>query len=69
METIGNRLKTERKKQKLTQTEISSMLKITQATYNGYERDKHLPDIITLCKLADILKTSTDYLLGRYTKQ
>lgn len=66
METLGNRLKKERKKQKITQKKIAEELNIHQVTYQGYEKDKHKPDIDTLSKLADILKTSTDYLLGRY---
>lgn len=66
METLGNRLKTERKKQNMTQEEMSKLLNINRVTYQGYESDKHKPDIDTLSKLADVLKTSTDYLLGRY---
>lgn len=68
METLGNRLKNKRKAKKMTQEEISKHLNIHQVTYQGYESDKHKPDIDTLSKLADILETSTDYLLGRYGK-
>lgn len=66
METLGNRLKAKRKAMKMTQEEISKKLNIHQVTYQGYEAGKHKPDIDTLAKLADILETSTDYLLGRY---
>lgn len=66
METLGNRLKAKRKVMKMTQEELSKLLNINRVTYQGYESDKHKPDIDTLAKLADILETSTDYLLGRY---
>ena len=66
METLGNRLKSKRLSRKMTQEELSKLLNINRVTYQGYETDKHKPDIDTLAKLADILETSTDYLLGRY---
>lgn len=64
--TIGEKLKECRKNKKMTQQEVAELLNIKQATYNGYENDKHLPDIKTLIKLADIYKTSLDYITGRY---
>ena len=51
---------------KLTQTQIAEKLNISQVTYLGYEKDKHLPDIKTLALLAEELHTSMDYLAGRY---
>ncbi len=66
MESLGGRLKDRRTTMKLTQVQIAKLLDINQVTYQGYEKDKHYPDIFTLSKLADILHTSTDYLLGRY---
>ena len=66
MPTLGNKLKTKRKAMNLTQENIAEKLNINRVTYQGYEKDKHKPDIDTLAKLADILETSTDYLLGRY---
>ncbi len=68
METLGSRLKARRKECELTQVQIAEKLNINQVTYLGYEKDKHKPDVDTLAKLADILHTSTDYLLGRYSK-
>lgn len=68
METLGNRLKAKRTARKMTQEEMSKQLNINRVTYQGYETDKHKPDIDMLSKLADILETSTDYLLGRYGK-
>ena len=66
MQTLGQRLKQCRLKSKFIQQDIAEQLDINRTTYHGYEADKHLPDVYTLAKLADILQTSTDYLLGRY---
>lgn len=66
METLGYKLKSKRKSKKLTQQKIAEKLNINRVTYQRYETNKHKPDIDTLSKLADILETSTDYLLGRY---
>lgn len=66
METLGYKIKRKRKSKKLTQQKITEKLNINRVTCQGYETDKHKPDIDTLSKLADILETSTDYLLGRY---
>ena len=68
MNTLGNRLKQGRQKLNLTQQGIADLLGLNRVTFQGYEKDKHLPDVYTLAKLADILQTSTDYLLGRYDK-
>ena len=66
-ETLGARLKILREKSGMTQEEIAAICNIHQATYNGYEKDRRKPDLETLTKLADVLQTSTDYLLGRYS--
>lgn len=66
MNSLGNRLKERRKEHNLTQKQIAELLNINQVTYQGYETDKHLPDVISLRKLSDILHTTMDYLAGRY---
>lgn len=68
LKTFGNRLKERRKELNFTQETLSKALNINRVTYQGYETDKHKPDIETLVKLADILHTSTDFLLGRYER-
>ena len=62
-ETLGARLKILREKSGMTQEEIAAICNIHQATY----KDRRKPDLETLTKLADVLQTSTDYLLGRYS--
>lgn len=68
MNTFGKRLKFRRKELNLTQKIIAERLNINRVTYQGYEADKHKPDIETLARIADELQTSTDYLLGRYNR-
>lgn len=65
-ETIGTRLKKRRKELNLNQNDIAEKLNINRVTYQGYESDKHKPDIDTLVKLADIFQLSIDYIAGRY---
>jgi transcriptional regulator with XRE-family HTH domain len=54
-----------REENNLTQDDLASILNIKRQTYSSYERNKSLPDINALSKLADYYNTSTDYLLGR----
>ena len=63
---VGERLRNLRKDRKLTQEEISKLLGIAQTTYAGYENNRHIPDLDTLIKIADLFKVSLDYLAGRY---
>jgi transcriptional regulator with XRE-family HTH domain len=69
METFGLRLKERRNLHRLTQSQVAEQLNINQVTYQGYEKDKHKPDIDTVVKLAKLFQTTTDYLLGMYSKQ
>lgn len=66
MSTFSQRLKEERKKAKLTQEQIAKELGITRSAYTLYETEKSQPSLETACKIADILKVSLDYLVGRY---
>ena len=38
---------------------------ISQQTYSDYENSKTFPDETVLIKIADVLRVSVDYLLGR----
>lgn len=66
METLKDRLKKERKSHEMTQEDVSKMIQKSRATYARYETGEREPDIDTLKKLADVFKTSVDYLIGRY---
>ncbi len=49
----------------LTQTQLGNILSCSQRVYSNYERgDIDIPTV-TLIKLADYYKVSTDYLLNR----
>lgn len=58
-------LRTIREKRNITQVSLSVSLGVAQETISGYESGKSYPSVDTLIKLANILHTSTDYLLGR----
>ena len=60
-----NRLKEVRKAKGFTQTEIATILGITQNAYCYWEKDKVKIDNQSLKKLADFYGVSVDYLLGR----
>lgn len=68
MKTIGTKLKYLRNLKNLKQEDVAEMLDINRVTYQGYEKDKHIPDIFMLCKIADIYFVSLDWLAGRYDK-
>lgn len=65
-EVIGKKLKELRKQSGMTQKVVSEKLNIAQTTYAGYETGKHEPNADTMKKIAELYKTSLDYLYGRY---
>ena len=62
------RIKDLRQDNDLTQKEVADILKINQRVYSNYETGKRQIHVHLLIKLADIYKTSTDYILGRTNK-
>lgn len=48
-----------------TQKELAQLLGVSQQSYSDYENERTEPDLPTLSKIADVLNTSVDYLLGR----
>ena len=63
----GQRIATLREKRGWTQDELSKLLGISRAALSHYEKNRREPDFDTLTKLADLLKVSIDYLVGRTT--
>jgi len=49
----------------LTQQQMADMLFINRRTYSSYEIGTRGMPLEILSQIADILRTSTDYLLGR----
>jgi len=54
-----------RKKKRITQVRMGIELGVSQETISSYERGKSFPSVESLCRLAEYLHVSTDYLLGR----
>lgn len=57
-------LKETRKKNKLSQTELAARLGVTQQAVGKWESGRSSPDPATIVQIAEILGTTTDYLLG-----
>lgn len=62
---MKNRLKDLREDSDLTQTQVASLLNISQVAYSYYEIGKRSIPLELLCKLADYYDTSIDYILYR----
>lgn len=65
-ETLAERLKKERKVHNMTQQEVANACNVSRSAYSQYEMGIKQPNIETLIKLANLYKTSVDYLIGRY---
>ena len=61
---FADRLKEARKAKKYSQAEISRMLGVTQQAVGKWETGRSTPDPQTVAKLAEILDTTADVLLG-----
>lgn len=62
--TFGNRIRILRKKHNLTQLELAKKVEIPKSTLAGYENGLRRPKFETVEKLAEVLHTSSDYLIG-----
>lgn len=58
------RLREVRKKKHYTMKQLGEMVGLSESTISLYETGKHEPDHATLVRIARILDTSVDYLLG-----
>ena len=58
-----------RKENGLTQKEVGAKLEVTAHTIGTYENNSKSPPISKLVKLANLYKTSVDYILGRTDKK
>ncbi len=64
---FGSTLKTLRKQSRLSQTYLANELGVSQRTVSHYENGTCEPSLAVLCRIADLLDTTTDCLLGRTT--
>lgn len=60
-ESIGSKLKTLRKSQKLTQQAVADKIGITRATISNYEISRRTPHLKDLQKLAEFYGVGLDY--------
>ncbi|MDU8964576.1 helix-turn-helix domain-containing protein [Clostridium tertium] len=65
MITFADRLKDERIRKGLTQTELATILFLGQTSISKYENGVQIPETPTLQKLADFFGVSVDYLLAK----
>ena len=61
---IGIVIKELRKENGLSQTQLASMLFVSQDTISLWECGKSYPDIENIIKLTQIFNVTSDYLLG-----
>lgn len=62
---IAERLKLARKRQKITQEKLAELANTTKSTISNYENSYSSPSADMILTLAEVLNTTTDYLLGR----
>lgn len=61
---LGNRLKSLREENGLTQEELAKKLSVSKSAISYYENGKRIPTVDNFHKLASILNVSFDYLVG-----
>lgn len=62
---IGETIKIERTKRKISQAKLGEILQITQQAVGKWEKGLAEPDSKMIVQLADLFGCTTDYLLGR----
>ncbi|TQR33996.1 helix-turn-helix domain-containing protein [Brevibacillus brevis] len=62
---MGQRIKSLRERQGLSQDELASTLGMNRTNVSNYESGRTVPPGNIIRDLADFLKTNADYLLGR----
>ena len=69
MKEFNERLRELREDNDLTQKELAKLINVDQRSLSFYEIGKYEPNIKTIIKIAQILNTTTDYLLGVTNKR
>lgn len=64
MVNMGDRLKSLRTKNRLTQSQVAQRLGVAGSAVSAYESGSRYPSYSTLIRLARMYHVSTDYLLG-----
>jgi len=63
MNRLGEKLRTLRKQQSLSQAELSDMLGVSQRHVSGIERGEKVPSLEILLKISRIFDVSSDQLI------
>ena len=61
---IGMRIRKLRQDNNMTQDQLAAIMEISRSTLYRYESSQNLPDSDIIIRLAMVLHTTTDYLLG-----
>jgi transcriptional regulator with XRE-family HTH domain len=64
-EVMRERLRARREQLGITQGQLASLLRCHPSLIAHFEGGARLPSLVNLCRLANALATSADYLLGR----
>ena len=65
MSVLTDDLKKWRKEHGYTQQQMADFLAVHRTSYTKYEIGVVEPSLATLCRMADLMKCTTDELLGR----
>jgi transcriptional regulator with XRE-family HTH domain len=65
MTTFGDRLRTLRREEGLSQEELAAKLKVSRSCIGNYEKDVRLPKYEDLEAIADFFNVDTDFLRGK----
>lgn len=60
---IGDKIKSAREENNLTQTQASESLMVSRQTISNWENGKSLPDILSVIRMSELYKISLDELL------
>ncbi len=63
--SVGARIRLFRTEKNMTQRQLAAKIGMDRTSLSSYEHSKRMPDIFTLCKMADIFEISLDDLVGR----
>lgn len=69
MVDFSNRLRTLRKRNNITQEQLSKKLLVTKSNISAYENGIRMPSYEVLIRMARVFKVTTDYLLGVENKR
>lgn len=66
---IGDKIRDLRNQKRMSQTELSKILHVSQQTVTKWETGKAEPSSSALTKLSEYFNVSADYLLGRTSQK